>query len=101
MGVLSYRAGRFEEAFSLYKTGCGLGSEGEWFLCLLCDDARDGGSWCAKHDLARDLYQRACSKGDQNACGRFYKLQGLSMNLPISVVEVLYSRAMRLLVDMS
>ena len=27
-GILSYRAGRFQEAFTLYQTGCNLGAVG-------------------------------------------------------------------------
>ena len=77
-GILSYRAGRFEEAFSLYQTGCNLGVSGERngscasYAMML----ETGEAGVQNTDLARDLYQRSCAQGDQNACSRFYKLQG-------------------------
>ena len=77
-GILSYRAGRFEEALSLYQTGCNLGGEGERngscasYAMML----ETGEAGVQNLDLARDLYQKSCIQGDKNACNRFYKLQG-------------------------
>ena len=77
-GILAYRAGRLKEAFTLYQTGCDLGVEGERngacasYAMML--ETGEGG--IQNYDLARGLYQRACGYGDQNACTRFYKLQG-------------------------
>jgi len=92
-GILAYRAGRLQEAFRLYQSGCNLGTEGERngacasYAMML----ETGEAGIQNLDVARDLYQRACGYGDQNACSRFYKLQGSADDLSVQCRKGKYS----------